>query len=168
MLHRPSPDVLAGIQRRLTDDIPLARHLHFELVGLTEQGLVMQVPFAPNRNHRGTVFGGSLAVSATLCGWSLVQLVLLQAGLEARLVIHRCTATYHTPLDQDFEMVAAVPSTEAIERFLEMLRHRGKSRLLVRCGAHHHHTSPSDMPDAMSFEASFVALAPTFADSTAR
>jgi thioesterase domain-containing protein len=69
----------ATLQAYLHEHIPLTRALAVEVVEVGLQRVQLAAPLAPNRNHRQTAFGGSVASLAMLAGWS---------WLHARLAGH--------------------------------------------------------------------------------
>jgi thioesterase domain-containing protein len=85
----------------------------------------LSAPLAPNLNHRGTAFGGSLSALAILSGWVLVHLKLRERGVANRLVIQRTSLDFEAPVDGDFTATATLPAAAAWDRFLATLtRHR--------------------------------------------
>ncbi|MFO0582965.1 MAG: YiiD C-terminal domain-containing protein [Anaeromyxobacter sp.] len=105
--------------------IPLTRTLAARAVHWDGTTLRLAAPLAPNVNHRGTGFGGSLSAVAILSGWLLLHLRLREAGIAARLVIQRSAFDYDAPVDGDFTATATAPEPGAWERFVETLgRHR--------------------------------------------
>ncbi|MGD8828046.1 MAG: YiiD C-terminal domain-containing protein, partial [Gammaproteobacteria bacterium] len=56
----------------LHHSIPLIAHMGVEVCPVGEDGIRLRAPLAPNSNHIGTAFGGSLHGLATLACWGLV------------------------------------------------------------------------------------------------
>ncbi|MEX2502170.1 MAG: YiiD C-terminal domain-containing protein, partial [Trueperaceae bacterium] len=78
--------------------IPLAGALQVRVAEVGVGGIRLQAPLAPNRNHRGTGFGGSLSALGILAGWSLVRAGLADEDLDgARLVIQRHEIDFGAP-----------------------------------------------------------------------
>ena len=150
-MHVTAAD-LDAVEHRIVDRIPLTRHLGLSLAAFDERGLVLTAPLAPNVNHRGTAFGGSLSTLATLAGWSLIQLLLQDHGLHAKTVVHHSTVRYLKPITDDFEVHAAVPPSDEVATFAETLRRRGRARLAVHC-----RIVQGDLV-GVEFEGAFVAL----------
>ena len=61
------------LQAFLHRHIPATAALGLEVVASDEEKTVLSAPHAPNRNHKNTVFGGSIALVATACGWAAVH-----------------------------------------------------------------------------------------------
>jgi thioesterase domain-containing protein len=93
---------------------------------------VLRMPLAPNRNHKGTAFAGSLSALTTLAGWSLLWLALRDAGEAAHVVIQDSTMRYLLPVHSDALATAEAPSAEAMAGMLAMLARRGRARIAVQ------------------------------------
>ena len=124
------PD-LEAIQRYLHDHIPLSRHLGAHLLAAGPDAVRLVAPLAPNLNHRGTVFGGSLSALAILSGWTWLFVNLQGEGFEGRIVIQSNTMDYVDPAEGEFTATCRAPSTERWTHFTDMLRERGKGRLAL-------------------------------------
>lgn len=61
------------LQTFLYQNIPAARTLGIEVAECTPQAITLFMPHHLNLNHKNTVFGGSIALGATLCGWCAVH-----------------------------------------------------------------------------------------------
>lgn len=113
----------------LRDSMPVAARLGVEVVDYRDGCLTLRAPLALNLNDKGTAFAGSLAMLATLTGWSLVWLLLRQQGIEGDIVLQDSSVKYLRPVTRDFEATAQVPSSAELERLLDAIRRRGKGRL---------------------------------------
>ena len=54
------------LQRRIDREIVLAKPMGIIVEAADERALVLRAPLAPNANHKGTAFGGSLYSLAVL------------------------------------------------------------------------------------------------------
>lgn len=116
---------LEEITAYLHAHIPLTAALGARVEQYGGGSVRLSAPLAPNLNHRGTAFGGSLSALAILAGWVLVHLELRERGVEARLVIQRSALDFEAPVDGDFTATATLPEAAAWSRFLAtMARHR--------------------------------------------
>ena len=61
------------LQAFLHANIPATAALSLSVVDITPDSLILSTPHAPNRNHKNTVFGGSIALAATVGGWAMVH-----------------------------------------------------------------------------------------------
>jgi len=120
-------EITAFVHARIPSTATLgARVVHHD--GAT---LGLAAPLAPNVNHRGTAFGGSLSALAILSGWLLLHLQLRERGVSARLVIQRSAFDYQAPVDGDFTATAALPAPGAWDRFLRTLERHRSARVTV-------------------------------------
>lgn len=125
----PSPrDALSAVW---ADRMPITTALGIAVAALDTQQLVLVMPLSPNRNHKGTVFAGSLAALATLTGWSTVWLKLREAGVEAHVVIQDSQIRYLVPTRSDVTARTPFPDEATWLRALDGLRRRGKARLTL-------------------------------------
>jgi thioesterase domain-containing protein len=108
--------------------IPLVGHVGASLARLDDSGLILRAPFAPNRNHMNTVFGGSLQTLATLAGWGMT-LVLIEDRDSVDIVIRDSHARFRKPVTADFEAFCCMPEKSVVEKFNDLLHKRGRARL---------------------------------------
>lgn len=146
------PAELAEIERYLHEHIPLSQAMGV-MVRTADTGAVcLAAPLAPNINHRHTVFGGSAASVAILAAWTLLHLRLRALDLPARIVIQRGATEYLAPITGDFSALCLSPPEEEWERFVALLRRRGKARLTLFASLFLGEASVA------TFEGDFVAL----------
>lgn len=112
--------------------IPLTSAMALRVVQCDETGIVLSAPLPPNSNHRGTVFGGSLASLATLAAWAVVHTGLRRAGVTARVVVQSSQIEYLLPATGEFIAHCVAPSKAEWERFLAMVTRKGRGRLALR------------------------------------
>ena len=67
-------------QKYLHEQIPLSKAMELSVKSLSLDEVVLGAAFTANRNHKGTVFGGSLAAISTLSCWSLIYMKLSQVS----------------------------------------------------------------------------------------
>lgn len=119
------------LEQYLHDHIPLSRAMQVTVVSVTEEAVVLSAPLAPNINHRDTLFGGSASAIAILAAWSLLHTRLQREGISSRLVIQRNTMDYHLPIAGEFTSRAFIEHPDAWQRFVGMLKRKGKARIVV-------------------------------------
>lgn len=123
--HRPLEDILHH-------DIPLTRAMGLRVLGWQQHELRLGVPLAPNVNHAGSMFGGSLYSSVVLAGWGWLTLRLREAGIEdGVIVIKGGQIDYPLPVTADAQAICAAPAQEAWQRFEALYRRRGLARLYL-------------------------------------
>ncbi len=121
-------DALRGVWRR---DMPITEALGITVESASEAELVLRMPLAPNRNHKGTAFAGSLSALATLTGWSILWRTMREVGEMAHVVIQDSTIRYLLPARSDVLASARLPAAGDMERLLTALRRRGKGRITL-------------------------------------
>jgi thioesterase domain-containing protein len=121
-------------QTLLHASIPLAQAMQVRVQAQPDGRLALVVPLAPNRNDKGTGFGGSLATLATLAGWVETQRQLDQAGLGegVEIVIQRGETEYLLPAEADFCACVLPLTDEDSERFCRLFARRGLARLTLQ------------------------------------
>ena len=119
------------LSRYLRDRIPLAGAMEVSALEVASDRVRLGVPLEPNRNHRGTGFGGSVATLATLAAWSLVRVRLGGSGKRVHLVIQLQEMQFTRPVMYDFSAVARLGEGQDWERFKVQLEGHGKARIRV-------------------------------------
>lgn len=113
------------------DRMPITTALGIAVAELDARQLSLVMPLAPNRNHKGTVFAGSLSALATLTGWSVVWLMLRDAGVGAHVVIQDAQIRYLAPTRSDVTATTDFPDAISWQRATTGLLRRGKARLTL-------------------------------------
>jgi thioesterase domain-containing protein len=140
------------LERYLHTHIPLSRAMAMSVKAVDDEGVRLSAPYAPNVNHRGTVFGGSIAALAILSAWTLVHVRLRAAGLPCTIVIQRNALEYLRPIEGEFEAFCPAPPEEDWARFLETLERRSRARIILRARLH------SGTETVGTFQGAFVAI----------
>ena len=140
------------LERYLRERIPLAAAMGMTVERADAEGVRLCAPLAPNVNHHGTVFGGSISALSLLSAWTMVQLGLGEAEIPSQVVIQRNSVEYLLPIEGDLLAHCPRPPAAEWERFLATLRRRGRARLVVRAELR------SGEELVATFHGSFVAL----------
>lgn len=119
------------LEQYLHAHIPLSRAMGVEVQQAGAGEVILGAPLAPNINHRDTVFGGSASAVAILAAWALLYVSLREQGINSRVVIQRNSTNYERPITGAFMAMAVVPIRAEWERFLYMLRRKGRARITV-------------------------------------
>jgi len=122
---------IAEFRTWLLGQIPLLTHMGLGDFDWDGESLEIPAQLAPNVNDKGTGFGGSQATLATICGWSLITLLLRERGLDCDLVIADSQLEYRAPVDGDFNARCELPGPATVEAFLKRLRERGRAPLAL-------------------------------------
>jgi thioesterase domain-containing protein len=147
---RPMPDRIDALRAVLAEELPITQHLGIAVVGVDERGVSLRMPLAANRNHKGTMFAGSLGAATTLAGWCLLWLVADGEGIPAHVVIQDGTTKYLRPVTRDCIALAAWPAPDALDEFLETLRRRRMARIAIEARV------TQDGVDAVHFSGRYV------------
>lgn len=138
------------LQEYLDHAIPLVPHMQVHVAELSDTTLRLEAPLAPNRNHIGTVFGGSLNALATLSCWGLVWLALHDRN--AQIVIHEGSMKFMKPANGDFAAVCKLPPEQELRKFIEQFEHQGRARITLTAEIH------CNDKIAARFEGGFAAM----------
>lgn len=126
----PAPaDAIRLLQEYLDHAIPLVPQMQVRVVELRAGKLVLEAPLEPNRNHIGTVFGGSLNALATLACWGMVWLAL--HGRGAHIVIHEGRMKFSKPANGTFRAACSVPEENRLQDLVAQYERRGRARLAL-------------------------------------
>lgn len=117
----------AELQTFLHDNIPATAALGIEILQAEESGVALAVPFAPNRNHKNTAFGGSIALGATVCGWAWVHCRFPEAG--GNIVIQQGEARYLRPARGNLTIQTCPAPSDAWLKMEKMFAERGKGKI---------------------------------------
>lgn len=141
------------LQEYLHERIPLARAMEVEVDSVSDSEVVLSVPLAPNRNHRGTLFGGSAAAAATLAGWALLTVRLRDPRLSDSLMIQQSDIRYNLPVTGRFRARSRLATRENWERFRQTLKRSRRARISVST------TLEQEDVKAVRFNGTFMAVA---------
>ena len=119
-----------SFQDRLYREIPISKAMQVSISSLTPEHAELTAPLAPNINHEGTAFGGSVSSLALLASWSLVTSVLdTIEGPFDYVVVQDSAMDFVKPVTADFMSRATFGSP--VERFTETLAKHGRARVEV-------------------------------------
>jgi thioesterase domain-containing protein len=149
--HRDPAHGPAWLKHMLEREIPLARHLAVEVETADDAMVRLCAPLAPNRNHRGTAFGGSLFSLAVLTGWAWTTRYLAIHHFAADALIQESSIRYLAPARGPLEAVLESPATTLVDKFRRMLERAGRGRIRLGVEVHVARTAVA------RFEGLFVA-----------
>lgn len=124
-------DLVTTLQQTIDDNIPLVGALGAKVASYDGQRLIIELPLAPNVNHKSTAFGGSLYCAGVLAAWGLLYLKLIEVEEEGVIVIFDGSVHYHKPVLGGFKSSCRSPDVAAWEKFIKIYRRKGKSRLKI-------------------------------------
>jgi thioesterase domain-containing protein len=141
------------LQHYLHEHIPISAAMGVTVLSASKEGgVVVAAPYGPNRNHRATVFGGSLSTLAILSAWGWLRLYVDGSDPLPSLVIQREKMHFAAPASKDFEARCEVPEATALASFEKALSRHGRARLELASRV----SSGEELVGR--FEGSFVAL----------
>ena len=109
---------------------PLVPHMGMKVKAFLGHNCILTGTWAENKNHVGTVFGGSLYCFAALSSYGLIWAVLSERGMMTKnIVISEGHIRYLSPVKGDFEVSCLAPSLLQLEEFFQALTRKGKARL---------------------------------------
>jgi thioesterase domain-containing protein len=122
------------LQDRIDREIMLARPMGVIVETADDSKLVLRAPLAPNANHKGTAFGGSLYSLAVLTGWAWLTRFLASRKLDAEAVIQESSMRFLKPVHGEMRACLEIPAAADIDKFQKMLvrADRGRIRLQVK------------------------------------
>ena len=128
-----SDPVVAAVTEVLEHGIPLTGFMGVRVAAWDGQELRLEAPYDRNRNHKGSVFGGSIAALATVTGWTAAEMLLRSNGLDAGLVIYRSELRYRLPVtDAVVVSRCRLPPPADVTRFLRDFGRLGRASLELK------------------------------------
>ena len=118
---------LEKVRQKLKGQVPLVEHMGVDVVFYEPGHVATEAPLEPNLNTHGTAFGGSLYCVATMCGWSLVHLTLLDAGFDPDVWVTRGEVTYLKPVKGPIRAEARADESVR-EALVAAYREKGRAR----------------------------------------
>lgn len=122
---------LIRLKSKLAQEMPVTQALGVTVPGFQNGRLVLRAPLEQNKNHQGTAFAGSVNGLATLAGWARVWLALIEAEVEAGLVIQDSSIRYLHPVTGDFTAACAPPEPDDLDRLIRAVRKHGRGRITM-------------------------------------
>lgn len=125
------------LQERIDQEIQLAKHIGIVVESADDTTVVLRAPLAPNGNHKGTAFGGSLYSVAVLSGWAWLTRFLVMRNIPADAVIQESTMQFLAPVHGELRATMRCPAEADVRKFNRMLERagRGRIRLIVEMQA---------------------------------
>jgi len=143
----------------LHDNIPLTQALQVRVSALDADRIRLSAPLAPNLNHHGTAFGGSLAALGVLAGWCAVHQGLSAQAIDATLVVRHSSLDYLRPGTGELHAESVLPQPQWTT-FIAQLRQGQRARLEIDSRVY------GDRGDAVQVRGVYVATPkPADADS---
>lgn len=119
------------LQELLHQQIPMAHALQVKVANLTSDMVELTAPLAPNGNHMGTAFGGSLGAIAILSCYAWLFNRLDDGGKECHVLIKSSHMDYIKPVTGDLHARCVFKNEAEIERVLQQFSRKGTARLYL-------------------------------------
>lgn len=123
-------EMLDFVRHKLGEGVPLIGHMQLELAHWEAGKVVVEAPLAPNLNTHGTAFGGSLYCIASMAGWAIVHLTLMNAGFTPSVWIVKGDIAYARPVRGTLRAVATL-SEQSQQDLVDQYRTHGKAKISV-------------------------------------
>ncbi|MBD2038744.1 YiiD C-terminal domain-containing protein [Leptolyngbya sp. FACHB-321] len=121
------PDV---ITQYAYEHIPITKHMGITVLAVDDVQISLLAPYAPNINHRETIFGGSISSLGILAGWALLWVKLQVEETPNRLVIQSSSTNFMKPAT-DAIMACCQCDRASWLTFYTMLQRHGKARITL-------------------------------------
>jgi len=124
---------VAELEKLLKADIPISKEIGIHDLQIQNNKLTLQVPLAPNFNHKKTMFGGSLYSAGALACYGLFLSGLRSQDVQTNdIVISEGSMRYMAPVRGDAMIQAQWESEAEMTRFFQNLKSKKKARVLMR------------------------------------
>jgi thioesterase domain-containing protein len=110
------------LERTWHEEIPISEHMGIKLIQYDEKSIETAASLNKNINLHSSMFAGSIYSLATLTGWGLIFLELMQQSLEGEIVLGEATIRYSKPVKK---RPRAICHIDAITNDFELLK-RGR------------------------------------------
>lgn len=122
---------ISTLQHWLNQHIPACESLGLMLEQADSDCVKVSCDFDKNRNHHGTMFGGSQSLLATACAWLAVHLNFPNAN--GNIVIRESNIRYLAPAKSQVSAICGKLESKEVENCLVMLKKSGKGKMKVQC-----------------------------------
>jgi thioesterase domain-containing protein len=121
------------LEKLLKNEIPISNQMGIQDFKIANHRLNLTLPLQPNRNHKMTMFGGSLYSASALACYGLFLSGLRGQSFQTNdIVISEGGMRYLAPVDADARIQAQWNSDEEMQKFFQTLKTKKKARVLMR------------------------------------
>ena len=113
----------------LREAIPLYDAMGASVEHADFESVVIAAPLAPNSNHQGTAFGGSIECLATLACWGWLWTRLQPEHAGAALVVAHADIDYLKPVTGAFSARCDAPPPVEVDAMFATLARKGRARV---------------------------------------
>jgi thioesterase domain-containing protein len=116
---------------------PVVPHMGLKVLEFSAHQCILSGSWQQNKNHIGTVFGGSLYCFTALACYGLIWSLLSEyQAMTQNIVISDGHINYDFPVGGDFEVHCQAPAQDDVENFIYGLTKKKKARLLLVAEVH--------------------------------
>src|SRR5580692_9586014 len=125
------------LQERIDREIMVAKPMGIIVEAANDSGVILRAPLAPNSNHKGTAFGGSLYSLSVLTGWAWITRFLVTRQFDADAVIQESTMRFLAPVHGEMRACIEIPAEADIDKFQRMLLRADRGRIRLQVNLYH-------------------------------
>jgi len=120
------------LEKLLRKEIPLSQAMGVRDFNFLNNEMTLLLPLAPNVNHKGTLFGGSLYSASALSCYGLFLSGLRENGVNTNnIVISEGHMKYFKPVEADALVTARWNTLEEKDKFFHGLLAKKKARVTM-------------------------------------
>lgn len=120
------------LERFLKEQIPLTNSLEVSIVSLGDNDFELRAPLAPNHNHMGSAFGGSLSALLILAGYTWLYHYMRSQGFEIHVILKSNSTNFTQPVEEDIRIRCLKPEQGLIDKFMDSFSRKGLARINLR------------------------------------
>lgn len=115
-----------ALQDKLHAEIPMSKYMQVKVVRANQQEIELECDLAPNHNHVGTAFGGSLATLMVLAAYCQLFEIINETG---HVLLKNTSMNFIYPVEEKLRAVCKAPALDQVKKFQEAYAKKGKARL---------------------------------------
>lgn len=115
-----------ALQDKLHAEIPMSKYMQVRVVRANEHEIELECDLAPNHNHVGTAFGGSLATLMVLAAYCQLFEIINETG---HVLLKNTSMNFIYPVEETLRAVCKAPGLDQVKKFQEAYSKKGKARL---------------------------------------
>lgn len=118
-----------ALEVKLHTEIPMSKYMQVKVVRANSQEIELECALAPNHNHVGTAFGGSLATLMVLAAYCQLFEIINETG---HVLLKNTSMNFIYPVEEKLCAVCKAPDLEQVKKFQEAYGKKGKARLELK------------------------------------
>lgn len=115
-----------ALQDKLHAEIPMSKYMQVKVVRANQEEIELECDLAPNHNHVGTAFGGSLATLMVLAAYCQLFEIINETG---HVLLKNTSMNFIYPVEEKLRAVCIAPALDQVKKFQEAYAKKGKARL---------------------------------------